>query len=58
MSFLAHRPLVVAVLDPAIRLQQADDWEIGRGLAVGHRAGLQDEPPVGPVGVGDLPDQT
>ena len=41
---------VVAVLDMAVALEQVDDREIGRGLAVGHRGALQHPPALGAVG--------
>ena len=40
-----------------VSLEQVDHGQIRRGLPVGDRAGLHDEPAVGPMGVGDLPHQ-
>ena len=37
----------------AVALEQVDDREIGRGLAVGHRGALQHPPALGAVGVDD-----
>ena len=47
----------VTVLDPEVDLEEVDDRQIWRRLAVGHRAALDDEPAMGPMGVGNLPDQ-
>ena len=41
---LADRPRVVPPVDLKVRLEEIDDGEIGRGLAVGDGAGLQDQP--------------
>ena len=38
----------------AVALQQVDDGEVGRGLAVGHRGALQHPPALGAVGVDTL----
>ena len=45
------------VLDMAVALEQVDDREVGRGLAVGHRGALQHPPALGVVGVDELIDQ-
>ena len=52
---LADRPRLVPPLDVEVRLEEIDDGEIGRGLAVGDGAGLQNQPAVGAMGVGELP---
>ena len=54
---LADPAPVVAGLDLEVRLQQVAHRQVGRGLAVGDRAGFQDEPAVGPVGMGQLPEE-
>ena len=41
----------------AVALQQVDDREVGRGLAVGHRGALQHQPALRVVGVDELIDQ-
>ena len=48
---------VIAVVDMAVALEQVDDGEVGRGLAVGHRGALQHPPALGAVGVDELVDQ-
>ena len=48
---------VVALLDVAVALEQVDDGEVGRGLAVGHRGALQHPPALRAVGVDTLIDQ-
>ena len=48
---------LVAVGDLEVALEEVDHREVGRGLAVRDGAGLEDQPAVGPVGVGDLPDE-
>ena len=45
------------VLHVAVALEQVDDGEVGRGLAVGHRGALQHPPALGAVGVDKLIDQ-
>ena len=45
---------VVAVVGMAVALQQVDDGELGRGLAVGHRGALQHTPALGVMGVDTL----
>ena len=54
---LADRPRVVALLDPAVRLQEVDDGQVRRGLPVRDRAALEHEPPVGAVRPRELPDE-
>ena len=53
----ADLPRVVALLDPAIRLQQLDDGQVRRGLPVGNRAALEHQPAVGAVRPRELPDE-
>ena len=48
---------VIAVVHMAVALEQVDDGEVGRGLAVGHRGALQHPPALGAVGVDTLIDQ-
>ena len=48
---------LVPVGDLEVALEEVDHREVGRGLAVRDGAGLEDQPAVGPVGVGDLPDE-
>jgi hypothetical protein len=50
--------LVIVILDREVALDQINHREIGRPLAVRDRAGLEDEPAVDAVRVGDFPDQT
>ena len=45
----ADLALVVAVMDPEIRLQQLDDRQVRRGLPVGNRAAFEYQPAVGAV---------
>ena len=49
--------MVVPVLDREVRLEEVDHREIRSGLAVGHRAALQDQPPVDLTRVSHLPDE-
>ena len=56
-DLLADGPRIVLVLNLQVSLEQVDHGQIRRGLPVGDRAGLHDEPAVGPMGVGDLPHQ-
>jgi hypothetical protein len=49
---------VVALLDVTVALDQVDHRKIRRGLAIGNRGALQDQPPLGAVAVDDLIDQT
>ena len=56
-DLLADAARVVAVADLEVALEQIDDRQIGRGLAVGHRAGLHHQPALGAVGVGELVEQ-
>jgi hypothetical protein len=55
---LPHLPRVVPVLDLEIALEKVDDRQVGGRLPVGAGPRLHDEPPVGPVGVRHLPDQS
>src|SRR6185503_4653204 len=52
---LADRPRLVPPLDVKVRLEKIDDREIGRGLAIGNGAALQDEPALDAMGVSELP---
>ena len=54
---LADLARVVALLDLEVGLEQVDDRQVAGRLAVGDRAGLEDEPALGAVGVGELPDE-
>ena len=56
-QLLAHRARAVAVFDGEVALEEIDHRQIGRRLTVRDRAGLEDEPAVDAVRVGDLPDQ-
>jgi hypothetical protein len=40
----SHSTRLIGVLDMGIALEQVHDWEIGAGLAVGHRSTFQDQP--------------
>ena len=53
----ADLPLVVTLLDPAIRLQQLDDRQVRRGLPVGDRAAFEHQPAMGTVRPRELPDE-
>ena len=55
---LPHLPRVVPILDLEIALEEVDHRQVGGRLPVGAGARLHDEPPVGPVGVRHLPDQS
>ena len=48
---------VIAVVHMTVALEQFDEWEIRRGLAVGDRGTLQDPPSLRLVGMDDLIDQ-
>src|SRR5262249_36555434 len=54
---LAHRASVSAGLDAEVRLEQLDDGQITRRLAVRDGSALQDQPALRPVGVAELPDE-
>ena len=56
VSFLADASGLVAGLDLAIGLEEVDDRQVGRGLAVRDRAALEQEPAVRAVGVDELPE--
>ena len=56
-EFLRDLPRVVAGLDLEVRPEEVDDRQIGRGLAVGGRAGFEDEPAVRAMGMDELPEQ-
>ena len=51
------RPQVIAVLDMTVGFEQVADRQVGRGLAVGHRATLQAQPALRVVRVEELVDQ-
>ncbi len=48
---------VIVLLHVAVALEQVDDREVGRGLAVGHRGAFEHQPALGVVGVDELIDQ-
>ena len=52
-QLLAHRARAVAVLDGEVALEEIDHRQVRRRLAVRDRAGLEDEPAVDAVRVGD-----
>ena len=56
-ELLVHLAPSVPVVDPEVALEEIDHRQVGGGLAVGHRARLQHEPAVRPVGVGQFPEQ-
>jgi len=47
----------ITIVDLAVLLQQVDDGEVRRGLAIGHRGALQHPPALRAVGVDHLVDQ-
>src|SRR5262245_2883952 len=49
---------VVAALKLEVAAKEIDDRQVGRGLAVGNRSGLKDQPAADTMGVGELPEQT
>ena len=53
----AHLPVVVPIADLEVALEQVDHRQVAGGLAVGHGGGVQDQPVLHPVGVGELVDQ-
>jgi hypothetical protein len=53
-EFLAYPPYVVTVVELKVGLEQVGDRQIRSGLAVGGRAALQHEPPLGARGLGEL----
>ena len=57
-DFRPDRAEVIAVLDATVGFEQVTDWQVRRGLAVGHRATLQPQPALRVVGVEELIDQT
>ena len=57
MTFSRIFARVVAAVDREVAAEQLDHGQIGGGLAVGDRGGLQDEPAVHAVGVGELPEE-
>jgi hypothetical protein len=54
---LSDVPIRVAVGDPEIALEQIDDGQVAGGLAVGDGTGLEHEPALDAMGVGELEDQ-
>jgi hypothetical protein len=57
VNLLAHHPRVVARLDVEVSLEQVDDGQIGRALAVGGRAALEEQPALRAAGMSELPAQ-
>src|SRR5262249_11433764 len=57
-ELLAYPPPVVAVLDLKVGLEQVDDRQIRRGLAIGGRAAFQEEPALGARRMGELVEET
>src|SRR4029453_4632952 len=57
-DLLLDLPRVVAVFNLEVAAVQLDHRKVGGGLAVRDRGGLQDEPAVHAVGVGELPEET
>src|SRR6516225_7744909 len=55
--FLARDPRLVTVFDAEVSLEEIDHWQVARCLAIGHRTGLEDEPVLHAMRVGDFPDQ-
>ena len=53
-----HRAGVVPLVEVAVALEQVDDGEVGRRLAVGHRGALQHQPALGVGGMDELIGQT
>ena len=56
-DLLADFPVAVAVTDAEVGLEQPDHREVGGRLAVGHGAALEHDPALGPLRVGELPEQ-
>src|SRR5207245_6204414 len=54
----ANVVVVVAVLDVEVCLEEVDDREVGRGLAIGDRAAFEDEPAGHRLGMGEFPEET
>ena len=54
---LAHLAAVVTGLDGEVAAQELDDGKVRRGLPVRHRGGLEHQPPLTPMRVGELPHQ-
>ena len=54
---LADLTVSLPIMDLEVGLEEIDDREVARRLAVGHGARFQDEPVLGPVGVGELVDE-
>ena len=50
----AHLPVVVPVADLEVALEQVDHGQVAGGLAVGDGRGLQDQPVLHPMRVGEL----
>src|SRR5207244_12869267 len=48
---------VVSLLDVAVALEQVNDREVGRSLAIRHRGALQHQPPRCVMGMDELIDQ-
>ena len=57
-DFLADFPAIVAGLDLEVGPEKVHHGQVGRGRPVRHRAALQDEPALRPVGAGELPNET
>src|SRR5690349_9860441 len=56
-DLLADPPLIVAVLDLEIRLQEIDDGQIERGLAIGDRCAVDAQPAMRAMRAHNLPDE-
>ena len=57
-DLLPDLPRVVATVDREVAAEQLDHGQVSRGLTVGDRGGLHDEPAVHAMGVRDLPEET
>ena len=57
VNLLAHHPRVVARLDVEVSLEQIGDGQVGRALAVGGRAALEEQPAFRAAGMSELPAQ-
>src|SRR5262245_17248277 len=53
-QLLAHRPVIVPVLDPEVGAQEVDDRQVTRRLAVGDGAGFEDQPVAEAMRAGEL----
>ena len=55
-QLLTRGPQLVMVFDTEVTLEEIDHWQVARRLAIGDRTGLENEPTLHAMRVGDFPD--